>query len=447
VTEPRRTLGLFLTTLLVVGTMIGSGIFLLPASLAAIGSISILGWALAAIGAFLLAGVFAGLAELRPAAGGLFAYVGEALGPGPGFVIGVLYWFPFTLAPIALAAGGYLAFFFPVLAHGWPQILATLAILWLLTLANFAGARFIAGLGGWTLLIGAAPVLLIATLGWLAFDPRLFAAGWNPSGAAPAAAVWRSALLAFWAFVGVENAAIVAPLVRDPRRTVALASFIGVAIAAILYIAASAALMGMLPAPVLARSSAPFADAAAPLLGPLAGAVIALAAMIKAAGSLAAGVLVTVETAESPAVLGQLRPARAARDAARAPKRNLIVTGAIASLAIIASASPTIAAQFTKVVEMSVILLMAAYLAACLALLRLAGEAPRPRRMAMRGVAALASLFCLGILAAAEADLIAWALGFAVLAVIAWLVARAISPTRAGVSPMKPIVIPREPRP
>jgi len=404
--------------------MVGSGIFLLPATMAAIGGVSLLGWGIATLAALALAGVFAALAELRPEARGLFAYIGEALGPGAGFVIGALYWLPVTLVPIALAVTGYLAFFVPALAHGWPQIATTLAVYWILTLANLGGARFVTALGGWALLAGAAPVLLAATAGWLFFNPLVFAAGWNVSGQAPMGAAWRAALLAFWAFVGVENAAILAPLTRNPRRNVPLASFAGTAIAAILYLLASAAIMGLAPAAALARSSAPFADVAGPIVGLWAAGAVALAAMIKSAGSLAAGILVTVETAESPAVLGQILRRRPPRDPARAPTTNLLVTSCVASAIILATASPTIARQFEKVVEMSVVLLMATYLAGCLALARLAGEVPPARRLAMRGIAVVAGLFCAGIVLAAEPGLIAWAAGFAVAAVVAWLVVR-----------------------
>ena len=87
---PRR-LGPFLATMLVAGGMIGSGVYLLPASLGAVGSISILAWALAIAGAAMLGGVFSWLAILRPATAGLFSYVREEFGPAAGFVAGVIY--------------------------------------------------------------------------------------------------------------------------------------------------------------------------------------------------------------------------------------------------------------------------------------------------------------------------------------------------------------------
>ena len=102
-------IGAFSATMMVVSIMIGSGVYLLPAGLGAIGSISILGWIIAAAGATLLAGVFSCLAVLKPGSAGLFSYVGDALGPAAGFVSAVLYWFACWIGgvAVALAVAGY----------------------------------------------------------------------------------------------------------------------------------------------------------------------------------------------------------------------------------------------------------------------------------------------------------------------------------------------------
>ena len=90
--EIQRKLGPFLATMLVAGGMIGSGVYLLPASLGAVGSISILAWVAAIAGAAMLAGVFSWLAILRPGTAGLFSYIRDEFGPAGGFVAGVIYW-------------------------------------------------------------------------------------------------------------------------------------------------------------------------------------------------------------------------------------------------------------------------------------------------------------------------------------------------------------------
>ena len=88
--EQHKKIGPFLATMLVTSSMIGSGVFLLPASLGVIGSVSIYGWFLAALAASLIAAVFALLAIANPGTAGLFSYVRDAFGPCAGFLSGVL---------------------------------------------------------------------------------------------------------------------------------------------------------------------------------------------------------------------------------------------------------------------------------------------------------------------------------------------------------------------
>ena len=419
--DDNAKLGPFLAAMLVATGMIGSGVYLLPASLGAIGSIAILGWVGALLGAILIAGVFAGLAALRPDGGGLFTYIQEAFGPGVGFVVGLLYWFPVTNVPIAMTMTGYLSVFLPQVAGGTGATICTVAIIWISIGFNLAGARFVARLSGWTLLIGAAPVLLVAVIGWFAFHPAIFAGSWNVSGHSALAVVPNSIVVAFWAFVGIENAVIVAPLIRNPARNVGVATFGALALAAVLYLAASIAIMGMIPALILAKSSAPFADATRILLGGSVAGAVAICALLKAGGTLVGGTLITVETAESEAVLGQILPNRKPRRADDSPKLNLIVLGVLMTLIAIGSTSPTLGRQFTIVAEIAVVLNLLTYLAACLALLRFAWTAPRGRRLGVGALAIGGALFCCGTIAASETGLLAWSAGAIAVAVLLWL--------------------------
>ena len=113
-----RRIGPLLAMVLVAGNMIGSGVFLLPATLAAIGSSTIIGWVIASAGAMLLAGVFALLATLKPTPDGIVDYPAQGLHPFFGFANWLLYWLSCWVGSpaIALAVTGYLSFFFPALA-------------------------------------------------------------------------------------------------------------------------------------------------------------------------------------------------------------------------------------------------------------------------------------------------------------------------------------------
>ena len=102
---PRPTIGFWTAVTLVLGNVIGSGVFLLPASLAPYGGLALAGWLLSAAGSMLLALVFARLARLNPAAGGIYAYTREAFGDLAGFLVAWGYWISIWCAEAALARG------------------------------------------------------------------------------------------------------------------------------------------------------------------------------------------------------------------------------------------------------------------------------------------------------------------------------------------------------
>ena len=342
------TIGPLRATFLVAGNMIGSGVYLLPATLGAVGSVSVIGWVVSSLGAFLLAFVFAMLFRLRPGSTGMVRQVRDGLGPFFGYQTSLLYWIGGWVGngAIAVAATGYLSIFFPALKATLPAALCTTGVIWLLIGLNLAGARRVADFEGGTLLIGLLPVLGIGVLGWFAFDAEIFRASWNVSGRPDLQVIPATFSLIFWAFLGLESAAIAASVVRNPRRDVPLATVGGVALAAVVYVAASAAISGLLPASTLAASSAPFADAAERWIGPAAAALVAVCAVLKALGTLSGWLLVTAEASRSGAE-GGVFPRWFLEPAGKAPRRNLVIVGVLMTVMVFLSASPTIAAQFT----------------------------------------------------------------------------------------------------
>src|SRR5690349_7390331 len=139
-----RALGFWSATALVVGNMIGSGIFLLPASLAPYGMASLLGWTVSAIGALSLAVVFARLGRTHPVSGGPYAYARIAFGVGVGFAMAWSYWISVwcAVAAIAVAFAGSMASLFPAwFANPGNAAICAVAVLWLCTASNIAGVR------------------------------------------------------------------------------------------------------------------------------------------------------------------------------------------------------------------------------------------------------------------------------------------------------------------
>ena len=395
-------------TVLVAGNMIGSGVYLLPASLGAVGSISLLSWLMAAAGALVLALVFGLLGVLRPTADGTVAYASEALHPA----LGHLGWFTYWLAnwigtpALAVAATGYLGFFLPVLRTPVAGMACTLGIVWLCVALCLAGPRTVARVAGGTLFIGLIPIAMATVVGFIAFNPHIFAASWNVSGKPPGVAALGAVAPVFFAFLGLESANIAAGMIDNPRRNLIIAAVAGVALAAIIYIAASAAVMGLAPASTLAASTAPFADAIRGVAGAVAAGLVGFCACAKALGAIGGWTLVTAEAGRSGAAAGFLPKVLSEMTPERRPTRDVLLTGALMTLATVATASPTLGGQFAVLANVTVILSMVLYLLGAAALWRLARELESPRTRLMARAAALAGGgFSLAIIVTMDAPL------------------------------------------
>ena len=168
-TQPaRRRLGLWMASALVVGNMIGSGVFLLPSSLAKYGPISLVAWVFTAAGAVLLALVFARLARAYPKTGGPYAYARRAFGDFVGFQTAWGYWIAVWAgnAAIAVAFVGYLAHFWHALGTNKPLAAGVgLAAIWVLTAVNAYGVRQGGVVQVVTTVVKLVPLLLIAVGG------------------------------------------------------------------------------------------------------------------------------------------------------------------------------------------------------------------------------------------------------------------------------------------
>jgi APA family basic amino acid/polyamine antiporter len=290
---PHR-IGFWMAVALVMGNMIGSGIFLLPASLSSYGAIGLLGWIVSAVGSIFLALVFARMSRAHPAAGGPYAFTRMAFGDLAGFLVAWGYWLSICSgnAGIALACIGYLEPLIPQLVRE-PLIASALAVIavWIVTLVNIRGIREAAQLQLVTTILKIIPLVLIAGAVFVAFNADHFTV--TVSGArAIGGQLSTAAALTFWAFGGLESATIPAGSVANPERTIPRATMIGTVITAVLYIAATVGVMSIVPPDVLKTSTAPFADAARGLFGNWAAGAVAAGAAIACFGCLNGWVLI-----------------------------------------------------------------------------------------------------------------------------------------------------------
>lgn len=366
--------------------MIGSGIFMMPAAVAGIGSISLLGWILATLGAMLAGLSLAHLARIGPATTFIDS-IGRHLGPVFGLSAALLYFGGILLSipAVAVALVGYLGFIFPALVKPSVTFWAACAVIWLFALLNLLGPRIIAFAGSATLVVGLIPILLVGIFGWGHFDPQVFRESWNISGQSNGSALFQATLLVFMAFVGFEMASLVSHHMREPDRNIPIATMGGVLLAAVVYITSTTVISGMIPAAELAKSTAPFAAAAARIIGPVAGLLIAFAAAAKTAGTLGSLQLGTIES-----FAATLRQA-----GVRIPARGLSNFGIAAAGTVILflTQSPTIAQQFAIIGIASAVLTIFVFLLAGLALARTASG---PRRLTGLATAGLFTILLAG---------------------------------------------------
>lgn len=421
-------LGPLLATMLVAGNIIGSGIFLLPSTLASAGGIALAAWGLAVVGAGFLAYVIAELADLRPMDGGITAYAGDMFGPLAGFQASFFYWLSAVTGNIAIvtAVVGYLAVIVP--AAGTPAAAPWVAtgIVWLFTIANLFGPVLVGRISSATLLIGLAPVLFVALVGWYYFDAALFLRSWHVPGISWQTSLPGTLVLVFWAFMGLESASVASHVMRD-RLTVLIATVAGVAIAGLLYLAANTVMLGLLPLPDLARSTAPFADVVARVAGPGAGLAIALCALVKGCGTLGGWILVTGECAAAAAKRGLFPQWLARADRCGICRLNLLATAVLMTLIIFATRSPSLGQQFGKLIEIATLLCLFVYLFPCAAAWRYTARLVGARRALIRAAATLAAIFCIGVILGSSPHQLLVAIAIAIGTAPVFLIARKLN--------------------
>src|ERR671937_691289 len=304
----KRSLGLSMATALVIGNMVGSGVFGLPSSLASTGPISLLSWIFTGAGAILLALVFANLGRAYPQTGGPYAYARRAFGNIAG-----------------------------VRESGLIQLVTTVL-------------KFVP-----LLLIGLIGLFYMKSGNFTPFDPNhaSLAGHWH--------AISFAATLTLWAFLGLESATIPAEEVKDPTRTLPRATILGTAVTTAMYVLATVAIMGVIPAATLANSNAPFADAARHIFGSSVVGVspekfVAAVAMISTFGALNGWILIQGRVPLAAAQDG-LFPRQFAQvsGSRKTPVVGLVVSSVLLSVLLAMNYQSSLSDTFTKIIILATI--------------------------------------------------------------------------------------------
>lgn len=359
-----KKLGLWMLTALVAGNMIGAGIFLLPADLASIGSISILSWCATAVGAFLLATVFSKMSRMIPKPGGPYAYAKAGFGTFIGFQTAYNYWIAVWIgnAAIAIAMIGYLAVFWPILKYPAISCLFAIITVWILTFINIFGVRTAGITQLVTTILKLIPIGLIAIFGWWYFHPGFLTHNFNISHHSNFTAFSNAAALTLWSFIGVESATIPAAATKNPARNIPLATFLGTLIAAVVYISSCTVIMGMIPAPILAQSTFPFAAAANIIFGHWGEWIIAIGAAVSCFGALNGWILLQGQVPMAAADDNLFPKIFAKRNKANVPAWGLIITSILMSILLLLTSSPDLVHEFKILILMAILATVIPYL-------------------------------------------------------------------------------------
>lgn len=226
----QKKIGLITSTSLVVGNMIGAGIFLLPATLAKYGSVSLLGWLFTAAGAMVLAKIFSNMSRIFPGlSGGPYAYSKAGFGDFIGFLVAWGYWISIWVSNAALITAiiSALSVFFPILeTNSVLAISIGLSIIWLLTWINSRGVSASGKFQVVTTILKLTPLVFVILLGVFYFDSNNFPS-FNVSGTSDLVALSGAAAFTLYAFLGIESASIPAGSVKNPEKTIPRATMLG----------------------------------------------------------------------------------------------------------------------------------------------------------------------------------------------------------------------------
>ncbi|HTX68997.1 MAG TPA: amino acid permease [Thermoleophilia bacterium] len=342
VTGPRSTaaehrFGLGTATALVVGSIVGVGIFNLPTSLAGYGPISLWSMALTTVGAIALALLFASLSRRLPADGGPYAYARVAFGNGLGFANAWSYWITAWAGNAAIAVGWvlYVEHFINKGQNTLGSIVLVLLGLWIPAAINLSGVRNIGWAQNVTTILKFVPLVFMSTVGLFFIHGANFHP-WNVSGGSTMSAIGGAMAIALFTYLGIETASVVAGKVDNPQRNIPRATVLGTLACAVVYMLSLTAVFGIVPNGQLQNANAPFSDAMNSIFGgSWAGNLMAILVIISGLGALNGWTMVTAEMPLAAAKDGLFPKRFAAVSKAGVPAFGIVISTLIASAAIV----------------------------------------------------------------------------------------------------------------
>ncbi len=391
--------------------MIGSGIFLLPATLAAFGGISLIGWLCSSLGALLLAITFGHLGKIAPnTIGGPYAYTRLGLGNFLGYLVAWGYWVSIwcTNAAIAVAFVGYLQVFLPFLKTNTPAAISCgLGVIWLFTWINSKPLKTIAAVQRITTILKLTPILCVGFIGIFYINLDHFTV-FNSSNETNFGAITITTTATLFAFLGMESASIASANTKNAEKTIQRATITGTLITIVAYILSSVAIMGIIPMETLAHSNAPFADAATLFWGSAAGYIVAAGAIIATLGALNGWILIQGKIPMA-AAQDQLFPRLFKKtNKNNAPLLGIVLSSVLASVVMGLRFSESLVNTFTFMMNLSTLSVLTPYLLSALSLILLLKTKKSPSNTKKIITAVAAMIFCVWVIFGSGFEVIIW---------------------------------------
>jgi APA family basic amino acid/polyamine antiporter len=329
-------MGLTTAIALIMGSIIGVGIFNLPTSLAGYGPITLISMGLTTIGAIALALLFASLSRRLPADGGPYAYSRVAFGNRLGFFNAWSYWITAWAGNAAIAVGWvlYVEVFINKGHARWASVLLVLVGLWLPAAINLSGVKNMGSVQVITTILKFAGLAFVSVVGLFYIKGANYHP-FNASGEGAISAIGGGMAIALFSYLGVEVAAVAAAKVRDPDKNVPKATLLGTLATAVVYMLSLTVMFGVLPASTLATSTAPFSDAMNSMFGgTLPGKLMAIIVIISGFGALNGWTMICAEMPLAAAKDGLFPEQFKKMSKAGVPAFGIVASTVLASIAM-----------------------------------------------------------------------------------------------------------------
>lgn len=361
----KKEISLFMATMLVCGNMIGSGVFMLPSTLAQVSGTlpTLIAWVLTTAGSILIAISFANLGSKYPSTGGAYQYTKTAFGEFTGFLSAWLYWNGSWIgnAAIVVALASYMSSIIPALNNPIVSILFTSGVLWAITLINIFGVKKAGKLQSFATVFKIGFFAIFIIVAFVNFDVS------NLMPLVPAdkglSTISIAATSTLWAFVGLESATVTAGEMKDPERNVKKSTIYGMIIASVIYILISLGSMGAMSNSELSLSSAPLTDILTKALGSGVGKILTIAVAVCILGTTIGWILSTARVSYAagidgvfPKFFGKIHPKY------QTPVNSLVIGSVLVNILLIMNFQKSMVSTFTFITLLATLSFLPVYL-------------------------------------------------------------------------------------